>query len=214
MDYNRRNVEYMNYERQQQMYEVGDILQPIERKNAGYYQRTYETLSHSAQYRITEIRMARRGHQLLKLESTTPRTPPKDGSAFSGYDARNFKFISKGDGSVTTTGNVKKTANWIIVDASTGSVVGSIPLTDAPSPPAEDPNAPLLVSDAVNGTANFLNRFGDRLGTETPESFTEKLVNEKISDLLRKNPEGAYMAFKHVKTGKLPVLPVQWVPAV
>lgn len=212
MDYNRRNVEYMNYERQQQVYEVGDILKPIDRKNAGYYNRKYDTLDQDAQYRITEIRLAKRGHQLLTLASTTPRKYPKDGSGFSGYDARNFKFISKGDGSVTTAGNVKKTANWIIVDASTGSVVGSIPLTDAP--PVEDTNAPLLVSDAVNGTANFLNRFGDRLGTETPESFTEKLVNEKISELLRKNPEGAYMAFKHVKTGKLPVLPVQWVPAV
>ena len=214
MTYN--NKDYINYERQVMMFEVGDIVQPIERKNAGWHLRNYSVLSMKADYRITDIRPAKRGHQLLSLVAVTELTPKHlDGRAFSGYDARNFKLIRKGNGNVNVTGQAKKTAQWIIVDENTGSIVGSIPLTDAPSSNevlGEKLN--LFVADPVRGTADFLNRFGDPTRVQpSAASYTEKLVDDKIAELLRKNPEGSYMAFKHVKTGQFPILPVQWTTA-
>lgn len=212
--YNRNRLSYTNYERQQQFYDVGDILQPIQRKNAGWHERHYRTLDSNGQYAITGIRSSKRGHQLLTLEAITSVPKSQDGSLFTaGYDARNFKLIKKGDGTVNVTGNSKKNATWIIVNSATGQIVGSIPLTEAPATQI-DPDAPLLVNDPVHGTAQFLNRFGDvQKQPSSAASYTEKLVDDKIAELLRKDPEGSYMAFKHVKTGQLPKLPVQWITA-
>lgn len=196
-----------NYKKQKVLFEVGDIVSPGKRKNGGYYSSSYETLRSGAHYEITQIRTARRGHQLLDLKAVTDGIPSyKDGSAFSGYDARNFELVKKGTG--TVNGNAKKAAAWVIIDASTGSVVGSFPLTDPP-----ETETTLTAGDMISGTVEFLGRVSDR-NKFSAAAHTERLVDEKIASLLRKNPEGSYMAFKHIKTGKLPILPVEWVSAL
>lgn len=113
---------------------------------------------------------------------------------------------------VTSDGPIKKNAAWIIVNAIDNKIVAAVPLTEPPPTEASSPSEQakeVYPTDPVRGTADFLSR--TQSATIDPALYTEKLVDEKIAELLRKNPEATYMAFRHVKSGKLPILPVQWI---
>lgn len=210
------------------MLEVGDIVRPGERLNDaprwsfrsnGSTHPKYTTLNYSSEYEVTKVStsLARTGHQLVTLKAHK-RAPGhrrgEDGfTSAAGFDARNMILVRKANPEVNNIkGTTKKNAVWIIVDGRTGSVVGSVSQPDA-DPETTETASPFTAIDAVSSTVNLLDRLGTRDQTarvkEEPDP-TERQVDEKIATLLREFPEGTYHAYKLYKTGRLPVLPVEW----
>ena len=78
----------------------------------------------------------------------------------------------------------------------------------------------ISMSNSTNVKAIILDDAGNNVGSISThdaacnvlvdDKDVDAAIDQKVGDLLRKNPTKAYRVFKYEKTGKLPVLPVTW----